>query len=321
MPSPKSRSKVAGNGDRLTAEFTSGQLVVAICVSLFFALTCFLLGVLVGKYDSASQGADTAAVSDTESSPKEPEAASAPREDEQKRREGTQTTPRANLLIRKPASATPDRRETPGDARERELASLPPRLERPAQAAAPARITKPAGEQGPVRLSALPPGSPEAPGATTPQEPFPDKLPAPKAPAPSESKPETRPPEQKTEAPPTPAPSPEAAAAPKPPSAPEPPKPAATPEKPSGTKPESKDRGQFGIQVASFQGAQRKTEAAVYKRRLKENAGIDSEIIRSEDDQYYRIVIVGYKDRATAAAACAELKKRAGFADAWVRAL
>ena len=41
------------DGDKLTAEFTSGQLVIGICVSLFVMLVSFLLGVLVGRYDGA----------------------------------------------------------------------------------------------------------------------------------------------------------------------------------------------------------------------------------------------------------------------------
>ncbi|HEX72711.1 MAG TPA: hypothetical protein ENN65_05310 [Candidatus Hydrogenedentes bacterium] len=39
------------------------------------------------------------------------------------------------------------------------------------------------------------------------------------------------------------------------------------------------------------------------------------------DQQYARVVIVGYKDRVSANAACAELRKKAGFADAFVRPL
>ena len=45
------KSKSVLDRDRYTADFTSGQLVIAICSLLLTALLCFLLGVVVGRYE------------------------------------------------------------------------------------------------------------------------------------------------------------------------------------------------------------------------------------------------------------------------------
>ncbi len=45
------RSDNRKDGNLLTAEFTTGQLVVAICLSLFVAMACFGLGILVARVD------------------------------------------------------------------------------------------------------------------------------------------------------------------------------------------------------------------------------------------------------------------------------
>ncbi len=60
MPHPRSRKR-SYDAERITAEFTPGQLVIGICVTLLLALMLFLLGIPVGKYQRYSD-ADTAAV-------------------------------------------------------------------------------------------------------------------------------------------------------------------------------------------------------------------------------------------------------------------
>lgn len=60
--SKKTRSVL--DNERYTADFTSGQLVIAICGLLLAALLCFLLGVSVGRYERGVERSRMAAVAD-----------------------------------------------------------------------------------------------------------------------------------------------------------------------------------------------------------------------------------------------------------------
>ncbi len=51
--SNQNKSKSFLDNDRYTAELTSGQLVFGISILLVFGLTCFLLGILVGRFEPA----------------------------------------------------------------------------------------------------------------------------------------------------------------------------------------------------------------------------------------------------------------------------
>ncbi len=60
MPQPQRLKKSRNPRGRLEeekyrAELTSGQLVIGICILMLFGLTCFLLGVLIGKFEVASR--------------------------------------------------------------------------------------------------------------------------------------------------------------------------------------------------------------------------------------------------------------------------
>lgn len=49
------RPKSVLDQDRYTAELSTGQLVIGVCILLMFGLGCFLLGVLIGKFDPTLQ--------------------------------------------------------------------------------------------------------------------------------------------------------------------------------------------------------------------------------------------------------------------------
>lgn len=49
------RPKSVLEQDRYTAELSTGQLVIGVCILLMFGLGCFLLGVLIGKFDPSLQ--------------------------------------------------------------------------------------------------------------------------------------------------------------------------------------------------------------------------------------------------------------------------
>lgn len=54
MPSPKNSPKKTNKApgrDTYTAQLTSGQLVIGVCILIVFGLACFMLGVLVGKFE------------------------------------------------------------------------------------------------------------------------------------------------------------------------------------------------------------------------------------------------------------------------------
>lgn len=59
MADPKTtkarRPKSVLDRDKYMAELTSGQLVIGICILIVFGLACFMLGVLVGKFEPARE--------------------------------------------------------------------------------------------------------------------------------------------------------------------------------------------------------------------------------------------------------------------------
>lgn len=295
MPAPN-KNKWHLDGDRLTAEFSSGQLVIAICVSLFIALTCFLLGVLIGRYDGTQR------IARQETTPLPASASTVPGAGQ-----GVQTSPRQDLLQQRPEpvkKAAPAVPPAPRESRTmsplKDLGPLPPPPQNTQEAEAPIPLIKqpqqetaPAAQETPAtpeaQILAVAPAPQASPPAETP------RVMEPISPEPAAS------PAQAEPAPLTaPAPSPEVTVGPV----------------SAGTATAPAERGAFGIQVAAFSSANREAAALEFQRRMRDNAGLHSEII--SDDKYSRVVIVGYKDRVSASAACNELKKKAGFADAFV---
>lgn len=94
-------------------------------------------------------------------------------------------------------------------------------------------------------------------------------------------------------------------------------------EKPAAEKPAAAPAtggGSFGLQVGAFPGPNREAQAAELKKRA-EAAGLRAEIRPSKDKQYYRVVITGYGDRASALKALNDIKQRPGFEKAFVQDL
>lgn len=290
------RFGVRGEGEKLTAEFTSGQLVIAICVSLFVALVCFLLGVLVGRYDRAHRLAETPAPIE-ETSPSVP-VPSAPVQT------GVQTSPRTESV--ETTSAT---QHSPWSAgRVRDMEPLPSPTEGSTELEKPVAIPKPAVEGEAAPAVAVPP----APSAEAAKPEVPATPPAPvTAPALAPGTPGTLDEPEIAMPPITATASTDAAKQP------------GQNGKPStgdGKKTErTAGRGKFGIQVAAFQGGGREAAAQAFKSQLKSKEALDAEIVM--DGQYARVIITGYKDKASAAAACAEFRKKPGLDKSFVRAL
>ncbi|MBI2424501.1 MAG: SPOR domain-containing protein [Candidatus Hydrogenedentes bacterium] len=304
--------------EKLTEEFTSGQLVVGICFTLFIVMTAFILGYFVGHVDrpltAPVQTADK--VTEIPVAPADP-AKTAPDKGKDKA-EGKQTSPKLvkdapeeESKMAKAATNPPPQQSgisQIGKPRVTELPPLPSPQQQAAATGAPVTVTKVPlplpGEAAPVTAdpAALPaPGEAEATAPAAAADPagggakpvqVADTAPAVAVPAVPED----------GEAPPLEALAP------------------AADSMPSGAS-AGGARGTWGIQVASFQGADREKKAQDFQKRLKENASMNSEIFASEDQRYYRVLITGYADRAAAKAACDELKKRAGFADSFPRLL
>lgn len=299
--------------EKLTAEFTTGQLVVAICFFLFFALTCFLLGILVGKYQGyPEQTIEQMAARETQQSPTTPEPKPEATPAATPTASGTQAAPRSDLLPRRnegAATSTPSRytpRDQRGGPRVTELPPLPapPAPLSPAQP--PLRVTRPAS---PTTTSPSPPASaasaPAAPSATAAAATATPPAPA----APAEEKP----------APPLLTPS---SPPPGPPAAYTPDfelEPAAAVAAAANASVTPASAGRFAIQLAAFMGDDRKQRAESYLSDVKKGDTSNAEIAVSEDGQYHRVVIAGFPDRAAAQAACDTLKKKKGFEGVFVR--
>ena len=303
MPEP---TREKGPSDRGTprSELTSNQLIIGICLFLVAAMVCFMLGVVVGKFEgkpgpSAQRGPSRPALPAlrTEDTARESAGRDADREDA--RGEGTQAYPRSvSLPTVEPAPERPP---------------LPSR--------AAVELGQPtAPEKGPpeVRLSELPePGdaaavSPPSVGEVEQAQAGPesaareDRVAEP-AEVPDEAARADRgaPSVEPTDEASTEtllAPAAELSSVAKPP--------ATTP---------SKDG--FGVQVAAFSGPNRQGLAEGYKERLEDNSELKAVLLVSEDGQYVRVVVGGYPDRQTAAQVRDELRQRAGFRDCFVRSL
>jgi len=287
-----------GEGEKLTAEFTSGQLVIAICVSLFVALVCFLLGVLVGRYDRAHRMAETPAPVEETAPAAAPPAPAAPVQT------GVQTSPRTDAV-----ASAPSPQHSPWSAgRVRDMEPLPSPTEGSTELEKPVAIPKPVaeGEAAPaVAAAPAPPAEPVKPEVQTPP-PAPATPPAPAPGAPGALE------EPEIAMPPITATASNNAA--------KQPGQNGKPSAGEGKKTErTAGRGKFGIQVAAFQGGGREAAAQAFKSQLKSKEAVDAEIVM--DGQYARVIITGYKDKASAAAACAEYRKKPGLDKSFVRAL
>ncbi len=323
------RARSQGSTGKIGSEFTSGQLVIAICMILVLALICFSLGVLVGKYEKNSGLALQQARTPERNVSMPP----APRNLEQTApQEGVQTSPR-------PLPAQPQQKPAaPGFP-----ASQPKVAEIPAPAPASASGTSPAPAapmqtaQAQPQATAAQPQPPAPPAApTVPAAPVQQGQPAaaPPAQAPPAAGAPAQPGAQPAPSAPAQAPQPEGviaspAASPAAPGQPAVVEatPAAAGKPGSGQKASAAAKGQidggkggaYGIQVASCTGPKRKQNAEEFKKRLQTNAGLQADLIPSSDGQRISILVGNYPDKESAKKACAELKKRAGFAECFVK--
>jgi len=169
---------------------------------------------------------------------------------------------------------------------------------------------------GPTQMVKTPvtlPKPEEAPEAQTDKTPAVDAtpLPAPK-PTPATTTPVTAPKPSTDTTPPVTAPKTPA------PTVTKAPAPNVTPPKPAAP---SVALGSWGIQVAFFDGKDRKKQAETVKQRLKSSENQDAVVVVSNNDKEYRVMISGFSTRDAAKAACEKLKSKTGFADAWVKRL
>lgn len=77
----------------------------------------------------------------------------------------------------------------------------------------------------------------------------------------------------------------------------------------------------FGIQLIAYNGADRRAKAEALCGKVQKDSGLQAAIIPSEDDAYYRVVVVGYADRASADKALGEVRAKTGFKDAFIKPL
>ena len=315
-----SKAKSQTTPVKLTSEFTSGQLIIAICMFLILALICFSLGVLVGRYEGRHEAspARSTQVRAPEPAPPMPPG---PRTLEQPgQQEGVQTSPRMLPGAQPQKPPMPGFPSSPGmqgpPKTEPKVSELPAPQAKPEPPSAPTPPVEPTpapSGAGAVTAPATPattqtPPAPQPPAAAAPAGKNVAKLEgktvalAPTTP-PAATPPAATPPLQ---------PLPGASASPSM-------QPAAAKKTPAAPAVAAPGIGTYAIQVASFSGAKRKEIAEQYRKRLASNAGLESDLVPSEDGTMVRVLVGSYPDKGTAAKACEELKKRAGFADSFVK--
>jgi len=304
MPEP-TREKGPSDRGKPRSELTSNQLIIGICLFLVAAMVCFMLGVVVGKFEgkpgpSAQRGPSRLALPAlrTEDTPRESAGRDADREDA--RGEGTQAYPRPVLLPT--VEPAPERPPLPSRAAidlgrsaapekgppEVQLSELP----EPGDAATVSLPSVGEAEQAQAGPESAPREDAVVEGAVVPDE---------GARADRGASPPVEPTDEAS-AEALLAPAAEPSSVPKPP--------ATTPS----------EEG-FGVQVAAFSGPNRQGLAEGYKERLEDNSELKAVLLASEDGQYVRVVVGGYPDRQTAVQVRDELRQRAGFRDCFVRSL
>jgi len=269
-------------------------------VSLFLALLFFSMGVIVGRYDKiapASRPAPVAQAPVETPRPAPPAARNTLASKAQTDGEGIQKSPRPVPMpaadaqtpgLPAPPSESqriPQRGDSPQDNGQ-ELTTAPPAGTTTIVTGPPEDEQKPIAPAEPTPLPGSPPPEPTESSDKDAQD---------KTTAKSEDKGKTPPADHAETVP-------EGAVA-------NVPKPASR----------STIEGAYVIQVAAFFGAEKNRLAEAVRKRLKENANLDSQIVPSEDGKAVRVVMGGYPDRESAQKACSELKKREGFADSFVR--
>lgn len=319
------------------SDWSSSQLIIGIAVAIVFGVTCFATGYVIARYDNPLEpvAANTPDGGQPEAAVEPPVPAPVPAPAEGNAATPTPTAP-ANSVAPgvAPAPSAPEPAK-PSDTIQR--TGL-----RPTTIGA---LPEPGGPTPMVRTNV------DLSKAPTPEiEPMdPDEsttVPGITPPAPATATtttpgtvPSITPPTTTTAAPPT-ATTPVKVAAVTPPAEKTPEKPVDKPvEKPAPeitpppakppvvtpppAKPAEKDeptvsKGSFGIQVASFDGPQRSTQAKEVQSNLKTKAQQNADIKVTADGTYHKVVITGFSTREAAKAACEKMKGKPGLEGAWV---
>lgn len=264
-------------------EWTSSHYLVVIVVAILLCVTSFAVGYIIAHVDREIEGEGRIAENSKEPARVTPPAPASEGDAAVSKREEKTVTPPTREIVKRPPL-------TPAEV---------PALPNPGTG--PTQMVK-----TPVNLS--------GPGTT------PTPTPEPETTAAVESTPLPAP--KPTPVPPTtPAPEPTPSiTAPKPTKVPatKAPAPDVTPPKPPAP---TVALGSWGIQVAFFDGKDRKKQAETVKQRLKSSENQDAVIVVSNNDKEYRVMISGFSTRDAAKAACEKLKAKTGFADAWVKRL
>lgn len=276
----------------LTAEFTTGQLIAIICVSLFVAMVCFGLGILIGRADPPQTTETTVASEAGEGEAEaiqEMETYTTPAFGTETGKRETSAVAQPSRAQRTPESPPPRSPFLDNTPRLTALPPLTPYRSLPVEAEAPTRISNPEVAKPQTTTATTPAAT--TPVSTTPPAAIPELTPI-----------------DPIEPPVDPAP----AATPKP----EPAKPAVAPApaKTSG-------KGKFGVQLAAFSGSDRRARAESFLRKIRTDLKVEASIIPSSDDVHYRVISGSYPTREAANAACAALKRKSGLSEAFVRPL
>lgn len=312
--------------DRYTAELTSGQLVFGISILLVFGLTCFLLGILVGRFEPAQMQQVAAAPNEEEAqvtpARTEPEPAertqmarksvsvespaqSGVREDQPRR--ATVATPAPEA--KEPESKEP---ESPREDDTMEVATATP-------AEGPKDLTGPRHVAFPDSAASANPSPAEPPAPTTPESPTADATVAENDPAviiesPLDTpKPET--PKEPAAETPTAEPVQVAASPTKPLEALEP---TETPTPEPVPAPTAAGAGAFSIQVAAMS---KESNAEALKKRFDAELSYGARIERVPARGLSIVLVGGFDSRSAAESALRDFKaKYPDFADAYIRA-
>ncbi len=324
MSKPYSR-KSKQSSEKLTAEFTSGELVIGICVALFIAVACFLAGVLIGRFERApgqEQYASDLPVEELTGAlaPDTPQGVT-PTEPA---RQGVQTSPVSPARSTQQTYTNPAERTGP---RSMEVAPPPPGGS--AQQFAPMRENR---IDDPRQESTTEPASSSPSPTTTPSPVVQEADVVENAVADardpvttvSGTQGATAPTTNSTTVSNTAGSTANGSGTPSTPATPP-----ATQQQPTQTPtstsamltPIDPGDGRWCVQLANLKGNNRQSRAEAFSRELRTKHNIAADVIATNNGSAYLVAVTGYRDRAAALNALQEIRKLPDLSEAFIKEL
>ena len=296
-PTKSRKSKSFFEQDKYTAELTSGQLVIGVTILLVFGLVCFMLGVIVGKFQPtspqiAAQPVQQQATAPMEQAPPPQPQTQTPMASEEREPDRLSTGP---VAVSAAPGTVPQQTAARPEGQPTEEPRIVPFPEPDAgqaissqqvEEAEPVENQLPAQTQPGMAAGAAAETAEEGPTSTL-DEPIQVAEAEPVEVTPVETSPPAR--------------------------AVEPP--AIEPQEPAAVQAPAAPAGNLTVQVAALSNRARAEEV---QRRIQSNTNYEVSLVPSREGTLVMVQVGRYADRATAGRVRAEMRERYGYSDSFI---